>query len=416
MAIAAQKPANVPAGVARRMLLSAQGLLTDPARPATARNLQSLIEQMGFVQIDTINTVERAHHLTLLSRMGEYRPALLAKLLEHKRSLFEHWTHDASVIPSKWFPHWKHRFERHRQRIRTNAWWNQRIGANPDAMIEQIKQRIERDGPLLSRDFEHDRNESGSGSAPIENGWWGWKPQKAALEYLWRTGELAVARRINFQKVYDLTERVLHEHWSQPAPELEEHIDWACRSALERLGVATPAELAGFWNAITLQQARSWCAATVEAKRGEVVQVLVESADGSKPRAAFAFHDWHKAAARLSSPPDRMRLLSPFDPVLRDRKRTLRLFNFDYTFEAFVPAPKRKYGYYVLPILEGERLVGRLDPKLHRDRGGGVLEIKRIWWEPGVKPTKKRKGALREAVERMACGIGAQCIDFAVTD
>lgn len=386
------------------MLLAAQGLLDDPARPATARTLQALIEQMGFVQIDTINTVERAHHLTLLSRLDSYRPPLLARLLEEKRSLFEHWTHDASAIPSKWFPHWRHRFGRRRERIRANKWWNQRIGDNPDRLIGEIRRRIECEGPLLSRDFEHVPN----GHQLPEEGWWGWKPQKAALEYLWHIGELAVTRRINFQKVYDLTERVLGEHYTRPAPEPDAHIDWACRTALERLGVATPAEIAHFWHAVTLEQVRAWCAAKRQA--GELVEVLVESADGAKPRAAFAFHDWKSTASRLREAPRRMRLLSPFDPVLRDRKRTMRLFDFDYTFEAFVPAPKRRYGYYVMPILEGERLVGRLDPKLHRETA--TLEIRNIWWESRVKLTKKRRTALEDAIERLSAAIGARSISF----
>jgi uncharacterized protein YcaQ len=126
----------------------------------------------------------------------------------------------------------------------------------------------------------------------------------------------------------------------------------------------------------------------------------VEAEDGSKPRKAWAVADWQERAAALPPAPPRVRLLSPFDPILRDRKRTLRLFNFDYRFEAFVPGPQRQHGYYVLPILEGERLVGRLDPKLHREQG--LLEIKGLWWEPGVRESKGRQAALEAAVERLA--------------
>jgi uncharacterized protein len=387
---------------ARRLLLDAQGLLADPARRTTPKVVHSLIEQMGFVQIDSINVVERAHHLTLFSRLDEYRPAMFAGLLEKKRSLFEHWTHDASAIPSQWFSHWRHRFDRYRTRIRRNAWWRARLGENPDAVIDAVRERIAQDGPLLSKDFEHNRN----GKALPENGWWGWKPQKAALEHLWRAGELAVAGRVNFQKVYDLTHRVLPELHGMPASDARTHLDWACRSALERLGFATPAEITAFWHAVDLSTARRWC----EEKRnsGEVVEVLVDSQDSDKPKRMFALPDWERRTKRLSDPPERVRLLSPFDPVLRDRKRTKRLFDFDYSFEAFVPAPKRRYGYYVLPILEGDQLIGRLDPKFHRDRS--VLEIKGLWLESRAKATKAQRRGIEAAVERLAGFIGAESI------
>lgn len=393
---------------ARRLFLAAQGLLDDPSRRVTAKTLNALIQQMGFVQIDTINVIERAHHLTLYSRLDHYRHDMLTTLLEETRDLFEHWTHDASAIPTQWFPHWQHRFERYRKRLHTNAWWKQRVGRNPKKLFDAVKKQIVREGPMLSRDFEPDAR---SKKERPEDGWWGWKPQKAALEHLWRIGELAVVKRINFQKVYDLTERVFPKHHSQPAPQWNEHVDWACRSALERLGVATPTELARFWYLLEIADARKWCAAAVE--RSEIVEVQVESEDGSPPRAAFAPVDWEDRARRVSALADEratslseggaggaVRLLCPFDPVLRDRSRTQRLFNFEYTFEAFTPAPKRTYGYFVMPLMQGERLIGRLDPKLHRDRG--VLEIKGMWLEPKVKLTKMLRRAIDAEVQRLA--------------
>ena len=388
----------VPAAIARRLLLGAQGLLDDPRRKATPDVLYDLIERMGFVQIDSINIVERAHHLTLASRLQGYRPALLTRLLERERRLFEHWTHDASAIPTAWYAHWKPRFERYRQRVLEHPWWLERVGPDPHRVFDHVRERLVREGPLMAKDFEDERPEG------TDKTWWGWKPQKAALEYLWRTGEVAIARRVNFHKVYDLAERVLPEAHAAPPPHPEEHLDWACRSALERLGIATADELAGFWRAVPLEEARAWGERT--AARGEVVIVEVETADGSKPRKAWAVPDWQVRAAALPPAPPRLRLLSPFDPILRDRKRTLRLFNFDYRFEAFVPEPQRRHGYYVMPILEGERLVGRLDPKLHRERG--LLEVRALWWEPGVRESKGRRAALEAAVERLARLVGAE--------
>jgi uncharacterized protein YcaQ len=388
---------RVPAATARRLLLGAQGLLDDPRRKATMDVLYDLIERMGFVQIDSINVVARAHHLTLASRLQGYRPALLERLLERERTLFEHWTHDASAIPTTWYPQWKPRFELYRQKVMAHPWWRERVGPDPYVVFDHVRERIVKEGPLMTKDFEDER------PAGTSKSWWGWKPHKAALEYLWRTGELAIARRVNFHKVYDLAERVLPAGHTAPPPSQEEHLDWACRTALERLGVASAYELASFWRAISLGDARAW--GEKAAARGEIANVEVEAEDGSEPRRAWAVPDWEERAASLSPAPPRVRLLSPFDPILRDRKRTLRLFNFDYHFEAFVPGPKRQHGYYVLPILEGDRLVGRLDPKLHREEG--LLEIKGLWWEPKVRASQGRQAALEAAVERLARLTGA---------
>ena len=251
----------------------------------------------------------------------------------------------------------------------------------------------------MTRDFEDER------PAGTDKAWWGWKPQKAALEYLWRTGELAIAGRVSFHKVYDLAERVLPAAHAAPRPSDEEHLDWACRSALERLGIASADELAGFWRAVSLPEARAWCERAAAAGRDR-------RRPGREPPTAPGRAPPGPSPTGRSAPPPcpaappRVRLLSPFDPILRDRKRTLRLFDFDYRFEAFVPDAQRQHGYYVLPILEGERLVGRLDPKLHRDRG--VLEVKNLWWEPGVRESKGRQASLDAALDRLAQLVGAE--------
>jgi uncharacterized protein YcaQ len=386
---------------ARLLLMNAQGLLADPGRRATPATLQKTIEQMGFVQLDSINVVERAQHLTLGSRFDAYLPEHLSRLLEQERSLFEHWTHDASAIPTKWFAHWKPRFAVAREIIWKKTWWRERMGVDPDKIINHVRERITSEGALRSLDFEHKRQVASTA-------WWGWKPQKAALEYLWFTGELMVVRREKFQKVYDLTERVLPESSRAPQPTEREHVEWACHTALERLVVATPKEIAEFWHAVGIAQAKSWCEEASQA--GRVAPVLVESSDGAKGRVSYAMCDWERRLSRLPAPPSRTRLLSPFDPVLRDRARARRLFNFDYRFEAFVPAPQRQYGYYVLPVLEGDRLVGRLDPKFNRS--DGLLNIRQVYWEPGIRVTLSRRSGLERAVELLARLIGAKGISW----
>jgi hypothetical protein len=393
---------RVSAAQARLLLMGAQGLLSDPARAATTAAVFDLVRRMGFVQLDSISYVERAHHLTLSSRLHAYRREHLARLLERDRSLFEHWTHDASAVPTEWFVHWKPRFARAAARIRANGWWRERMGADAERIVEAVRARIQSEGPLRSQDFEHERGQVSA--------WWGWKPQKAALEYLWHTGELVVVRREKFQKVYDLTGRVFPEQHRAPAPAEEEHTEWACSTALERLVVATPKELADFWAAIEPARARGWCERAE--REGRIMPVLVEPLDdgASRPRPAYALPDWGRRLKRLPEPPPMTRLLSPFDPVLRDRGRALRLFGFDYRFEAFVPEPQRKFGYYVLPVLEGDRLVGRVDPKF--ERAEGLLKIRRVYWEPGVRATRGRVKGLREAAERLARFVGAEGVGW----
>lgn len=381
---------RLTASQARRLLLAGQALLG----PAPPGGLEGLIGQLGYVQLDSINVVERAHHLILGCRRADYDPAQFEALLERRR-LFEHWTHDASAIPLQWYAQWKLRFPRSRARILASPWWRERMGDQAEPMLAMVLERIRREGPLRSADFEHEREG--------EAGWWGWKPQKAALELLWHTGELAVASRTHFHKSYDLAERVFPEAHAQPAPEPEAHLEWACAGALERLGVATPRELADFWKAVDPADAARWCAAALAA--GRIEKLDVEALDGGPDRPCFAVPDWRERLAALDEPEAGITILCPFDPILRDRARTLRLFNFDYRFEAFVPEARRQYGYYVLPVLEGDRLVGRMDAKHHRERG--VLEVKGLWWEKGIRPAKARLARLRLALERLARRIGA---------
>ncbi len=390
---------QIPLSAARVLLLNGLGLLDDASGKASTRSILSEIERLGFVQLDSINIVERAHHHILWTRHHNYRPDTLHKL-QAAGSIFEHWTHDASVIPAKWFPHWKHRFVH----IAWEPWLLRQMGPDYQALLDAVIGRIDTEGPLAARDFEHRTARGGT--------WWDWKPAKAALEYHWRRGALAIPQRIGFEKVYDLTHRVLPKVHETPAPELAEHIDWACSAAMHRLGVATPRELAGFWGLIKPAQAASWCA--IAAGRGQIVPVSVEGASTKlQPvaRTTYARADWRRCVAAAPAPILEMRILNPFDPLIRDRSRCVRLFGFEYRFEAFVPTPKRKYGYYVLPILKGDRLIGRLDPKF--DRAAGKLLVHGVWWEAGVKNTKGLKRELEGALERYCRLLGAADFEIA---
>ncbi len=385
---------TLDARTARRLLLQLQGLGEPPGRRLGRSGLLSLIQRMGFVQLDSISTVERAHHLTLHSRNRTYRREDLAALLEGERSLFEHWTHDASAIPLAWYAHWKPRFARMAASLENSAWFRDRIGDDPAHVIARVLDRITAHGPTMSRELT---DETGGQNEP----WWGWKPAKAALEYLWWKGTIQVVRRENFQKVYDLTERVIPGNVLNREVSPREHLEWACSSALDRLGTATPGEIAAFWDAVSPDDVRQWAAAN----RHRLMTVEVLGYDNGAPKGSLAWTHIEDSLAELDSPPSTMRFLSPFDPVLRDRRRALRLFGFDYRFEAFVPRARRRYGYYVLPILEGDRLTGRASMKLHRSTG--ELAVEGLWWERGVIEGKGRHAALATALARLCRFLGA---------
>jgi uncharacterized protein YcaQ len=377
---------------ARRIFLARQGLSAPPGRMLGKAGLLQLIHDIGFVQVDSIATVERAHHQILFSRNQTYRREHLAELLEEDGELFENWTHDASIIPSAFFRYWKHRFRREDETI-LERWRKWREPGFEEAFGETYE-RIASGGAVLSRELKAEDHKSG--------GWWNWHPNKTALEYLWRTGKVGIARRENFQKVYDLVERVLPPHHHAPDVDHDAFVDWACRSALERLGFATHGEIAAFWALISPEEAKAW----VEAHRDELRPVSIEPADGGKPRASHAFAGFPDSLGDIPEPPQRLRVLSPFDPLIRDRNRTERLFGYFYRIEVFVPEPKRQYGYYVFPRLEGGRLVGRIDMKA--DRKAGTLDVRRLWWEPKVRASAGRMERLEAELARLAKFTGVE--------
>ena len=386
---------TLPNAHARRVFLHRHALSDAPTGPGKGADLHALIDRVGFVQVDSINTVARAHHMILFARRQTYQPAALSHLLETDRTLWEHWTHDASILPVATFPHWKHRFAADRARLvaRWTGWQQQGFVEKCGTVLQQIADH----GPVGSSDV-------GEGEARGSGGWWDWHPSKAALEYLWRTGEIAVTRRAGFRKMYDLTDRVLASHHCAPCPDLHQTTDWACRAAFDRLGFATSGEIAAYWGLVPVDTARAWCAAAHA--RGEVIAVMVEGTDGSL-RKSYA------QPSVLDLPPDppsRIRILSPFDPALRDRKRAERLFGFDYKIEIYVPEAQRKYGYYVFPVLEGAHLIGRIDAKAWRD--DGTFRVRGFWPERGVAMGAGRMARLLAAVAKMATFAGSDRVEY----
>lgn len=380
---------------ARRIFLDCHALAEAPTGPASGQPLHDLIERIGFVQVDSINTVARAHDMILWSRRQSYRPPALKHLLERDRSLWEHWTHDASILPSRLHGIWQHRFARDEVRLQAN--WRSWFRDGYEAQFDSILNRIARDGPLGTADV-------GEGEVRGRGGWWDWHPSKTALEWLWRTGRIAVTRRDGFAKIYDLTENVIPDAHRSRVPACEV-TDWACGTALDHLGFGTSGEIAAYWNAIAPEAARDWCRAALA--RGEIIEVEVEGAAAQR-RKVFVRPD--RVGQLPPEPPPRLRILSPFDPALRDRKRAEFLFGFFYRIEVFVPEPKRVFGYYVFPVLEGDRLIGRIDAKAFR--AVGALRVKGFWPEAGVKLTKVRRAKLEAELDRLAAFAGCGRVEF----
>ncbi|HEV8036940.1 winged helix-turn-helix domain-containing protein [Yoonia sp.] len=380
---------------ARHLFLARHGLQGRPSGSGLGADLTGVIDHLGFVQLDSVNTFARAHDLILWSRRQQYRPRALQHLLHHDRQMFEHWTHDAAIIPMESFAHWRLRFARDEARL-ASRWKDQRRD-DFHGKIDAVLRRISDHGACTS-------GQVGEGESRGSGGWWDWHPSKTALEYLWRSGQISVLRRDGFTKVYDLTERVIPAEHLNCRHHPDETIDWCCSGALDRLGFATSGELAAFWDHITPTEAKVWCAAALA--EGRLIEIDVEGVDG-KLRRCFAWPDVMDSLP--SAPVPRVRILSPFDPALRDRKRAERLFGFFYRIEIFVPAPQRKYGYYVFPVIEGDRIIGRIDMK----REGTVLAVRAYWPEPGVRMGAGRIAALRKELARAAVFGGCDDIAFA---
>ncbi|MFC3613232.1 winged helix-turn-helix domain-containing protein [Lutimaribacter marinistellae] len=371
---------------ARAHFLGRHALAQLPTDSGDGGSLLELIERLGFVQLDSINTVARAHDMILHARRTTYRPPQLKRLYETDRVLFEHWTHDAAMIPMAFYPHWHLRFQRDADLLRSRwaSWRRDGFEEKFDTVLQHVRDH----GPVTSSDLGQDEKKS-------SGGWWDWHPSKTALEYLWRSGALTVVGRDGFRKRYDLTERVIEEHlYPTMNPNAAATIDWLCNAALDRLAFASSGEIAAFWDTVTAAEAKDWVAR--ELAGGRLERIVVLGADG-RPKEAVARPGLVDSECPVA--PGKMRVLSPFDPAFRDRKRTERLFGFHYRIEVFVPEAKRRYGYYVFPLLEGDRLVGRVDMKAFRECR--ELRVRALWPERGIKWGQGRLSRFEAALDRV---------------
>lgn len=375
---------------ARNLHLAAQGLLKKPRRRAQPTDILSTVQRMSLLQIDTINIVARSPYLVLFSRLGHYQPQWLDNALS-QGELMEYWAHEACFLPRSDFALVRHRMLspdkmgwKYRQ-----AWMNEHA-----AEIERLIAHIQENGPVRSADFEHPRKGA--------SGWWEWKPHKRHLEGLFTAGKVMVVERRNFQRVYDLTHRVM-PHWDDQRDLLTQEAAEALmlENSARSLGIFRPQWLADYYRLrqpVLTPVLEKW-------QREQIVTPVYVETLGEM---------WlHNALLPLLSQAEEGRLqathsavLSPFDPVVWDRKRAEQLFNFSYRLECYTPAPKRQYGYFVLPLLHKGQLVGRMDAKMHRKTG--VLEIIALYLEEGVKVTATLDKGLTAAITDFAAWQGAR--------
>jgi len=367
---------------ARRAFIAAQGFT--PGRPAgsiTSRHFQRVVDRVTLLQIDSVNVVTRAHYVPVFARLGPYDRAALDRFIYKRRAMFEYWCHEQSYVPVHLYPAMGMRMAA----FAAKPWRAIRaLMAEHPGYIEQVKGEVAAHGPISAREL----SDPGTRSGP----WWGYGKGKIALEHLFSTGQIAISHRSNFERFYDLPERVIPpEVFDQPM--LDDHgaMRVRLRHSIRSLGVATVADLCDYFR-------------TTQKKAGPVIDEMVAAGE-LEPVEVEGWDRRAFADPNLSIPrsvPGRA-LVAPFDSLVWDRTRTERMFGFHYRIEIYVPAPKRTYGYYVFPFRLDDRMVARVD--LKADRKDGVLRAQGVFGEDGIDEIHVAR-ELRDELALMAQWLG----------
>jgi uncharacterized protein YcaQ len=382
-----------------RLWFHRQGLSAPPAtQKLSPRTLTEHLERTGALQLDTINVLERAHHLTLWSRFGPYDRGELNQWVYTDRTAYEYWGHEASILPISHLPLGRRRMRRFPPKSWSGkSWWS--MYQTSTASKRRVLRRLREEGPLESADFQHNPDEFGpdgppGGTMPLG------KEDRRSLKLLWHAGRVAVHSRRHFRCVYDLAERVYPD--VAPATPAEFEDSWLL-VGLSGNGIASEPHLVNYMTAPALSaETRKRVIARNLMKR-RIVEVRVAGR-----RTPFYALPEHLELLNALPEPAGTTLISPFDSLLWQRKRAEELLGFRYRIEIYVPPAKREFGYYVLPILHDGRLVGRLDPKLHRDRG--ELEVKALCLEPEVERDQQLEHGLAEALDSLRSFVGAETL------
>ncbi len=355
---------NLSSDQVKRLILDSQMLSDIPETSSGKDRTARIIEHLGYIQIDTISVVQRAHHHTLWTRYSGYHPDMLHQLQAVDREIFEYWGHAASYLPMSDYRYYTHRMKNFSDPM--DKWAKDRL-AKCGHLMDGIISRISEEGPLGSRDFKSDPD--------VKSGeWWNWKPAKTALELLFWRGDLMVTRRDNFQRIYDLTERVLPEGTNTSMPEKDELGRYLVRRALKAQGVSAMNDIVKHIHAAGREVITSAAESMLTGK--EIIPVSVEGGS-SYYMLSESLENLNKNISNLPE----VHILSPFDNLVILRDRMSRFFDFGYTLECYVPRTKRRYGYFVLPVLWGTEFVGRMDSKA--DRRKKILTLHTLRFEEG---------------------------------
>ena len=350
---------SLSAAQARRIALAAQGLGRETNAPVGVRQLRSALTRLSVLQLDSVNVFERSHYLPLFARLGAYDKADLDRLTFGQKSGYtEYWAHEAAVIPIEHWPLFRWRMEHYRSIENASDWMR-----TSDPHLAWVRAELEAKGPLAASQIEDDSRKG-------KSGWWEWSDTKRALEYMFRVGDVVSAGRTRFERTYALPEQRI------PAAVLEREVPAA--EAVRQLlamsarahGIGTLRDLADYYR---IKQAPAMTAIGELVDAGELIPVTVSGWKGQA---------WLHRDARIPRRIEGAALLSPFDPVVWERARAERMFGFHYRIEIYTPEPKRVFGYYSLPVLVDDQLVGRID--LKSDRQARVLRVQSAWREAGA--------------------------------
>ena len=375
-------PMQIDRELVVRLWLHRQGLVRPRTQGLTKARFVDHLQRTGGLQLDSINVLERAHYLTLWSRFGSYDRALVDGWVYRDRLAYEYWGHEASVLPASSLPLSRCRMRRWKP---SGAWWTERMPST--VSIRRVLARLRREGPLESVHFERSDDLA-------------WKEDKRALQIMWQQGRVAVSSRKHFRRAYDLGERVYGEG---PAASSGEYLDSWLFTGLSGNGVASEQHLTGYFTSPRLKAAERRQVIARNLATGAIVEVKVAGCTGRW----FALPEHLEALDRLAAP-EGTTLLSPFDSLLWQRARAEQLLDYHYRVEIYVPAAQRRFGYYALPILHQGRLVGRLDPKLHRQERR--LDIVSLALEAGVKRDPDLDRGLAKSLQELATFVGAESL------
>lgn len=382
---------------AQQLVLAGLGLLTKPRKKASKQDLLITIRRIHNLQLDTISVVARAHLHILWSRLGSYDPSWLEELHAEGR-LFEYYSHGVSLLPIEDYP-----LFRSLMMERYVGWDNIRDwGEKHQDTVEGILQHIRENGEVRSKDFENKQS---------HGAWWDWKVEKVALEHLYYRGDLMIARREKFQRVYDLRERVLPAWDDSQAPSHPEAVKALTLNAVKALGLANLTWASTYFYLKKVETAQALKELEEE---GFIRPIKVEELKGNPFYVHVDNLSLLNEALEGKLRPTHTVILSPFDPLISDRARARELFNFDYNIECYTPAPKRKYGYFVLPILHKGNLVGRMDAKAWRSQKR--LQVIKLHLEPGAQPNKSLAKDLASTIKAYADWQGLEKVEFDWTD